>query len=215
MDQLIPIALISADPTIFVVNASRPWKSVKEFVDDAKKRPGEISYSSSGVYGTLHMAMEMLTHNAGIQLKHVPYSGAGPALTALLGGHVDTLASGPAVVIPHIKAGKLRPLAGWGAKRVASLPDVATFKELGYDIEFYIWAGLFAPRGTSAAVMKTIREGVKQAVSSTEFKTAMEKLETPIAYLDAPEFQKFWDKDAKMLADAIKRVGKLEIPEAK
>ena len=215
MDQLIPIALISADPTIFVVNASRPWKSVKEFVDDAKKRPEQISYSSSGVYGTLHMAMEMLTNSAGIQLKHVPYSGAGPALTALLGGHVDTLASGPAVVIPHIKAGKLRPLAGWGAKRVASLPDVATFKELGYDIEFYIWAGLFAPRGTSAAVMKTIREAVKQAVNSTEFKSAMEKIETPIAYLDAPEFQKFWDKDAKMLADAIKRIGKIEIPEAK
>jgi len=215
MDQLMPIALISADPTIFVVNASRPWKSVKEFVDDAKKRPGEISYSSSGVYGTLHMAMEMLIQGAGIQLKHVPYSGGGPALTALLGGHVDTLASGPAVVIPHIKAGKLRPLASWGAKRVASLPDVATFKELGYDIEFYIWAGLFAPRGTSPAVMKTIREAVKQAVNSVEFKTAMEKIETPIAYLDAPEFQKFWDKDAKMLADAIKRIGKIEIPEAK
>lgn len=215
MDQLIPIALISADPTIFVVNASHPWKTVKEFVDDAKKRPGEISYSSSGVYGTLHMAMEMLTHGAGIQLKHVPYSGAGPALTALLGGHVDTLASGPAVVIPHIKSGKIRPLAGWGAKRVASLPDVPTFKELGYDIEFYIWAGLFAPRGTPAPVMKTIRDAVKQAVNSGEFKTAMEKIQTPIAYLDAPEFQKFWEKDAKMLTDAIKRIGKIEIPEAK
>ena len=215
MDQLIPIALISADPTILVVNASRPWKSVKEFVDDAKKRPEQISYSSSGVYGTLHMAMEMLTDSAGIQLKHVPYSGGGPALTALLGGHVDTLASGPAVVIPHIKAGKLRALAGWGSKRVASLPDIATFKELGYDIEFYIWAGLFAPRGTSPGVMKTIRESVKQAVNSAEFKSAMEKIETPIAYLDAPEFQKFWDKDAKMLADAIKRTGKIEIPEAK
>ena len=215
MDQLIPIALIAADPTIFVVNASRPWKNLKEFVDDAKKRPGEISYSSSGVYGTLHMAMEMLTHGAGLNLKHIPYSGAGPALTALLGGHVDILASGPAVVIPQIKAGKIRPLAGWGAKRVAALPDVATFKELGYDIEFYIWAGLFAPRGTSPAVMKTIRESVKQAVDSAEFKAAMEKLQTPIAYLDAPEFQKFWDKDAKMLTDAIKRIGKLEIPEAK
>jgi tripartite-type tricarboxylate transporter receptor subunit TctC len=215
MDQLIPIALISADPTIFVVNASRPWKNVKEFVEDAKKRPGEISYSSSGVYGTLHMAMEMLSHAAGISLKHVPYAGAGPALTAILGGHVDTLASGPAVVIPHIKGGKLRPLAGWGDKRVAALPDVPTFKELGYDIEFYIWAGLFAPRGTPAPVMKTIRESVKQAVSTADFQSAMEKLQTPIAYLDAPEFQKFWDKDAKMLADAIKRIGKIEIPEAK
>ena len=215
MDQLIPIALISADPTIFVVSADRPWKNVKEFVDDAKKRPGQISYSSSGVYGTLHMATEMLSHAGGISLKHVPYSGAGPALTAILGGHVDTLASGPAVVIPHIKAGKLRPLAGWGAKRVASLPNVPTFKELGYDIEFYIWAGLFAPRGTPEPVMKRIRESVRQAVNTPEYKAAMEKLQTPIAYLDAPEFQKFWDKDAKMLAAAIKRVGKVEIPVAK
>jgi len=215
MDQLVPIALISADPTIFVVSADRPWKSARELVDDAKKRPGQISFSSSGVYGTLHMAMEMLSHAGAISLKHVPYSGAGPALTAILGGHVDTLASGPAVVIPHIKAGKLRPLAGWGAKRIQSLPDVATFKELGYDIEFYIWAGLFAPRGTPEPVIKSVRESVRQAVNTPEFKTAMEKLETPIAYLDAPEFQKFWDKDAKMLAAAIKRVGKLEIPEAK
>lgn len=215
MEQLIPIALISADPTIFVVNAGHPWKSAKEFVADAKKRPGQISYSSSGVYGTLHMAMEMFSHAAAINLKHVPYAGAGPALTAILGGHADTLASGPAVVIPHIKSGKLRPLAGWGAKRVEALPNVPTFKELGYDIEFYIWAGLFAPRGTPEPVMKSIRDSVRQAVNTPEFKAAMEKLQTPVAYLDAPEFRKFWDKDAKMLANAIKRVGKVEIPEAK
>jgi tripartite-type tricarboxylate transporter receptor subunit TctC len=215
MDQLVPIALISADPTIFVVRAESPWKSVKEFVQDAKKRPGDISFSSSGVYGTLHMATEMFTHAAGIQLKHIPYSGAGPALTAILGGHVDSLASGPAVVAPHIKAGKLRPLAGWGAKRVAALPDVPTFKDLGYDIEFYIWAGLFVPRGTPAPIAKTLRDTVRQAVNSSEFKAAMDKIETPIAYLDAPEFQKFWEKDAKMLAAAIKRVGKVEIQEMK
>ncbi|MBI4610269.1 MAG: tripartite tricarboxylate transporter substrate binding protein [Candidatus Rokubacteria bacterium] len=211
MDQLVPIALISADPTILVVHADRPWKSVKEFVEDAKRRPGEISFSSSGVYGTLHMATEMLTHAAGIKLKHVPYAGAGPALTAILGGHVDALASGPAVVLPHIKAGKLRPLAGWGAKRVAALADLPTFKELGYDIEFYIWAGVFAPRGTADHTMKVLREAARQAVQDPDFKAAMAKLETPVAYLDAPEFQKFWDKDARMLADAIRRVGKIEV----
>ena len=215
MDQLLPIALISADPTVFVVNAERPWKSVKEFIAEAKKRPGEISFSSSGVYGTLHMATEMLSHAAGIKLKHIPYGGAGPALTAILGGHVDTLASGPAVVIPHIKSGKLRPLAGWGAKRVAALADLPTFKELGYDIEFYIWAGVFAPRGTPQPALKKLRDTVRQAVNDPAFKTAMEKLQTPVAYMDAPEFQKFWDKDAKMLADAIKRMGKIEIKEAK
>lgn len=210
MDQLVPVALVSADPTILVVHADRPWKSVKEFVADAKKRPGEISFSSSGIYGTLHMATEMLSHAAGIKLKHVPYAGAGPALTAILGGHVDMLASGPAVVLPHIKAGKLRPLAGWGAKRVAALPDLPTFKELGYDIEFYIWAGVFAPRGVPEPVLKTLREGMRQVVEDPDFKAAMAKIETPIAYLDAPEFRKFWDKDAKMLADAIKRVGRIE-----
>ncbi len=210
MDQLTPVALISADPTILVVRAERPWKSVKEFVEDAKKRPEEISYSSSGVYGTLHMAMEMLSHAGGIKLKHVPYGGAGPALTAILGGHVDALASGPAVVLPHIKAGKLRPLAGWGAKRVAALPDLPTFKELGYDIEFYIWAGMFAPTGTPEPVLRKLRDTARQAVQDPEFKSAMAKMETPIAYMDAPEFQKFWNKDAKMLADAIKQVGRIE-----
>ena len=210
MTQLSPIALISADPTILVVAVDRPWKSVREFVEDAKRRPGEISFSSSGVYGTLHMATEMLSHAAGIKLKHVPFGGAGPALTAILGGHVDALASGPAVVLPHIKAGKLRPLAGWGAKRVAALPDLPTFKELGYDIEFYIWAGVFAPTGTPAPVLKALRDAVRQAVEDPDFKGAMAKLQTPIAYLDAPEFQKFWDKDARMLADAIKRVGRIE-----
>jgi tripartite-type tricarboxylate transporter receptor subunit TctC len=156
------------------------------------------------------MATEMLSHAAGIKLKHVPFGGAGPALTAILGGHVDALASGPAVVLPHIKSGKLRPLAGWGAKRVAALPDLPTFKELGYDIEFYIWAGVFAPAGTPAPILKTVRDAVRQAAQDPDFKAAMAKLETPIAYMDAPEFQKFWDKDARMLADAIKRAGKIE-----
>ena len=210
MDQLIPIALVSADPTILVCRAERTWKSVKELVEDAKKRPDGISYSSSGIYGTLHMAMEMLIHSAGIKLKHVPYGGAAPALTALLGGHVDCMAAGPAVVLPHIKAGKLRALAGWGEKRIAVLPELPTLKELGYDAEFYIWAGMFAPKGTPEPILKKLRDTVRAAMQDADFKAAMDKMETPIAYLDAPEFQKFWDKDAKMLADAIKRVGKIE-----
>src|SRR5215468_430568 len=211
MDQLIPIALISADPTIFVVNADRPWKNVKEFVEDAKRRPGEISYSSSGVYGTLHMAMEMLSHSAGINLKHVPYAGAGPALTAILGGHVDTLASGPAVVIPHIKSGKLRPLAGWGDKRVAALPDVPTFKELGYpEAEFYIWAGVFAPKGTPEPVLTKLRATLRDAVNDPEFKTAMERLETPVTFKQGEDFQRFFDAGARRLAEGVRRVGRVE-----
>ena len=210
LDQLSPIALVSADPTILVVRAESPWKTVKEFVDDAKKRPGAISYSSSGIYGTLHVAMAMLGDAAGVSLHHVPFSGAGPAITALLGGHVDALATGPGTVIQHIKAGKLRALAGWGDKRLDALPDLPTLKELGYNAEFYIWSGLFAPAGTPAPVLATLRQAAQEAVKDAQFKSAMATIETPIYYLDAPEFQKFWDNDAKRLAAVVKKIGKVE-----
>jgi tripartite-type tricarboxylate transporter receptor subunit TctC len=210
MSQLVPVALISADPTVLVVRADAPWKTVKEFVDDAKRRPGRINYSSSGIYGTLHVAMEIFAGVAGIQLWHVPYSGGGPAVTALLGGQVEALASGPSAVIGQIKGGKLRALASWGDKRLASLPEVPTFRELGYNAEFYIWSGLFAPAGTPAPVLQTLRSAARSAVEDSDFKTAMAKIETPVYYLDAPDFRKFWDKDAKILADAVQRIGKVE-----
>jgi len=210
MNQFTPIALISADPTVLVVRSDSPWKSVKELVGDAKKNPGKITFSSSVIYGTLHMAMEMFAQAADIKLWHVPYTGGGPAMNALVGGHVEALASGPAAVIGQIRGGKLRALATWGDKRLAALPDVPTLKELGYDAEFYIWSGLFAPAGTPAPVIATLRNAAKLAVEDPEFKSIMAKIETPIHYLDAPEFQKFWDKDAAVLAAAVKRVGKVE-----
>ncbi len=211
LDQLSPLALITADPTILVVPADSPWKTLAEFVDDAKKRPGEIAYSSSGVYGTLHLAMEMFASAAGVKLKHVPFNGAGPAVTAILGSHVQALASGPGVVIPQIEAGKLRALANWGATRIASMADVPTFRELGYkNVEFYIWAGLFAPAKTPPAVMTKLRESVRDAVKDPEFLTALGNLKTPLAYKDAPEFERFFADDAKRLAEAVKRIGKVE-----
>jgi tripartite-type tricarboxylate transporter receptor subunit TctC len=211
VDQFAPIALISADPTILVVRADSPWKTAKEFIEDATRRPGQISYSSSGIYGTLHMAMELLSHAAGIKLRHVPHAGAGPALNAILGGHVDALASGPSVVIPQIKAGKLRALAGWGAQRVAAFPELPTFRELGFpDAEFYIWAGLFAPKGTPEPVLAKLRAAAREAVNDPGFKGAMDKLETPVTFKQGAEFQTFFDADAKRLAEGVRRVGKIE-----
>ena len=211
VDQFAPIALISADPTILVVSADKPWRTAKDFIEDATRRPGQIAFSSSGVYGTLHMAMELFSHAAGIRLRHVPYAGAGPALTAILGGHVDALASGPAVVLPHIKSGKLRPLAGWGAARVAALPDVPTFKELGYPgAEFYIWAGLFAPRDTPPPALATLRASVSAAVGDPDFRAAMDKLETRVAFKQGEEFRKFFEADAKRLAEGVRQVGRVQ-----
>jgi tripartite-type tricarboxylate transporter receptor subunit TctC len=214
LSQFAPIALISADPTFLTVRTESPWKTVKEFVAEAKKKPGQLSFSSSGVYGALHMPMEMFMHAAGIRMRHVPTTGGGPALTAILGGHVDVTAGGPAAISGHVKGGKLRPLAGWGTKRHPAYPDVPTFKELGYDVEYYIWAGLFAPAGTPEPVMKVLRDAVRKAVAEPEFKGQMEKVNSPIVYMDAPEFRKYWEADAKRLATAVKVVGKVEVKPA-
>jgi tripartite-type tricarboxylate transporter receptor subunit TctC len=110
-----------------------------------------------------------------------------------------------------VKAGALRVLASWGDKRLAALPDVPTLKEVGYkDVEFYIWSGFFAPRATPPAAIKALREATRKAVNTPEFKTAMEKMETPVAYLDADDFQKFWDKDAKRLIEGVRHIGKVQ-----
>ena len=210
LDQFAPIALITADPTILTVHTSVPTKNLKELVALARAKPGQLSYSSSGVYGALHMPMEMFLHAAKLKMRHVPTTGGGPAITQLLGGHVDLTAGGPAAITPHVKAGKLRPLASWGPKRHEHFPDVPTFKENGYDIEYLIWAGMFAPKATPEPVLKVLRDAARKAVEDPEFKSMMAKVNSPVHYLDAPEFQKFWMADAKRLADVVKTVGKVE-----
>jgi tripartite-type tricarboxylate transporter receptor subunit TctC len=205
-----PIALVTADPTVLVVRADSPYKNVKDFVEAAKASPGKINYSSSGVYGTLHVAMEIFANAAGIKLFHVPYGGGGPAVTALLGNQVQASAQGPAAVIGQIRAGKMRALAGWGGERLKLLPELPTFKELGYDAEFYIWSGVFAPAATPAPVVSKLREAVKAAATSADFRNAMEKVSTPVSYLDAPEFAKYWERDARRLEAAVEKIGKVE-----
>ena len=204
-----PIALITADPTVLVVRADSPWQTLQDFVASAKAYPGKINYSSSGVYGTLHVAMEIFANAAGIQLFHVPYQGGGPAVTALLGGQVHALASGPAAAIGQIKGGKMRALASWSTERLKLLPDIPTFKELGYDAEFYIWSGVFAPAATPAPIQARLRQAVREAATSAEFRAAMDKVSTPVSYLDAPEFQKYWDRDAARLKVAVEKIGKV------
>jgi len=205
-----PIALVTADPTVLVVRTDSPYRTVKDFVDAAKAQPGKINYSSSGVYGTLHVSMEIFANAAGIRLFHIPYQGGGPAVTALLGGQVEALASGPAAAIGQIRGGKMRALASWSTERLALLPEIPTFKELGYDAEFYIWTGVFAPASTPQPILIKLRQAVREAANSAEFKSAMEKVSTPVSYLDAPEFQKYWDHDAARLKVALEKIGKVE-----
>ena len=114
-------------------------------------------------------------------------------------------------VSPQLRAGKARVLASTGAQRLAAFPEIPTARELGYDAELYLWSGLFGPKGLPPHVVKTIREAARQAVQDPEFRGAADKMQMPPAYLDTEEFRAFWDRDAEMLAAAIRRIGKVEV----
>ncbi|MBR0907264.1 MULTISPECIES: tripartite tricarboxylate transporter substrate binding protein [Bradyrhizobium] len=209
--QFMPIARVLADPTLLAVPASAPWKTAQDFVEDAKRRPGQIPFGSSGPYGTLHVAMEMFANSAGIKLLHVPFRGAGPALTAILGGTVQAIAAAPGTLKPQVDDGKLRVLGNCGAQRIASFPDVPTFQELGYkDVEFYIWAGLFAQSSLPAPIATRLREAMAEVMKSPDVLRAFETSGSLVAYQDAPAFSEFVAVDSARLIAAVKKIGKVE-----
>jgi tripartite-type tricarboxylate transporter receptor subunit TctC len=211
VEQFTPVALVNADPTMLAVPASAPWQTMEEFIAAAKARPGDIPYGSSGTYGTLHVAMEMLAASAGIRLLHVPFGGAGPAITALLSGQIQALASAPGTLTQHVREGRVRVLGCWGKDRVPAFPDVPTFMEKGHrDVEFYIWAGLFAPAGTPAPVLNRLRDAVRQAVADPQLVQAFTAAGAPVAYLDAPDFTRFFAEDSARLLAAVQKIGKVE-----
>lgn len=207
--QFDAIARVSADPTVLVVRSNSKWHTLKELIDDAKQRPGEISFSSSGIYGTTHVAMERFAHGADIKLLHVPYSGGGEQVSALLGSHVQATTQTYGNMSQYIKNGTFRPLAVQSAERLPTLPDVPTMKELGYDAEYYLWAGLFAPVGLPAKIKDKLRDAARQAIADPTFEQTLSTMGTPIQYLDAPEFDKFWHIDEQHQIKVINTIGKI------
>ena len=210
LDQLTPIARFTADPVVLAVRTESQWKTYAEFIAYAKANPKKINYGSSGNYGTMHVPIEMLGSVSGASFTHVPFTGAAPAVTALLGGSLDAVASGPSTVVQHVKAGKLRVLANWGSERHPALPDVPTLRELGVPVDFAQWAGLFVPSGTPEPVVNALRKASREMQDDPAFKQTFVTLQTPLAYLDAPAFRTYWDIDAKKMADVVQRIGKVE-----
>ena len=210
LNQFKPIARYTADPTVLVVRADAPWKTRADFIADAKQKPGTYNYGSSGNYGTMHVPMEMLKVAAGFRLTHIPYTGAGPAVLALLGGQVDAVAAGPSAVAQQVKAGKLRALAHWGDQALVSLPDVRSLTQLGYPVRFAQWSALFVPAGVPDDIVAKLRAAAKKVASDPAVVAVINKAGSPIEYLDAPEFQTYWDADAKRMVEAVRKIGKVE-----
>jgi tripartite-type tricarboxylate transporter receptor subunit TctC len=210
LKQFVPIARFTADPTVLTVRADSPWKTAAEFIAAMKAKPTTFSYGSSGNYGTMHVPMEMLKNAAGFRLLHIPYTGAGPAIVALLGGQVDAVAAGPAAIVQHVRAGKLRALAHWGEGRLASLPDVPSLGELGYPVTFSQWSALFAPAATPEPVVAKLREAARGAAHDAKVQQVISGAGSPILYQDAPQLQQFWQQDAKKMIEAVRAIGRID-----
>ena len=207
--HFIPLARIVADPVLLLVNDQQPYKTLAEFITDAKARPDTLVFSSGGLYGASHLPLAYLEKATGpLRLRHLPTNGGGPAIVAILGNNAQVTAQTISATLPHVKAGKLRPLANFAATRSKVLPDVPTLKELGFDVEYYLWVGIFAPRGTPPEIVTTLRAAIDKAAHSPEFVAALTNAGQELAYLDGPDFQKFWDIDGQRTDEAVIAIGK-------
>ncbi len=209
-EQFVGLALLSASPVLLVVRADSPLKTVADFVAAAKQRPNELTHGSGGVYATSHLPMEMLKQAMHIRARHVPFTGGAPALRAVLSGSVDMAVVAVSTAVAQAKAGQIRILGSWAGTRIEALPDVPTFKELGYDVESYLWVGMFAPKGVPSQALGVLREAVRQTANDPDFKATMTKMGAPVTYRDAEDFQKFWDKDHETIGRTLAYIGKVE-----
>jgi tripartite-type tricarboxylate transporter receptor subunit TctC len=206
--DFIPLGRLIADPMLLLVNDQQPFKTAKEFIE-AARQTNTLVFSSGGLYGASHLPLAYLEKATGpLKLRHLPTAGGGPAIVAILGNNAQVTTQSVSATLQHVKAGKLRPLASFGAKRSAVLPDVPTLKELGFDVEYYLWVGIFAPKGTPPAIVPTLREAIGKAVQSASFKTALTNAGQELAYLDGPDFQEFWEADGKRTDEAVISIGK-------
>ena len=206
--DLAPVTLAAVTPMIFVVHPSLPAKNVRELVALAKARPGQLPYASAGNGSPAHLAFELLQRSAGIEITHVPYKGAAPALTDLLGGHVVMFFSGMPPAMPHINAGKLRAIAVSTAKRSPAAPEVPTVAESGVrDFDISTWFGVFAPAGTPRDIIAKLNAEISRALTLPDVKERLAREGAETAPNSAEQFGKFIQAEITKFARIIKESG--------
>lgn len=209
LSQLVPLARLSIEPMMFAVRQESALRTFGAVVEEARRRPGALTYPSSGVYGVYHVAMEMIAHAADIKLRHIPYQGGAPALQALLAGEVDVGLVTRSVGLQHLQSGRLRPLAALSEERWPGFPDTPTFAQLGLAVDYTLWSGLFAPAGTPPDALRTLGAAVSTAVKDAQFVAAIERSGGYPAYLDAAQFADYWRRDSAQLIEAVRRIGRI------
>src|SRR6476661_5111514 len=200
------LALVTDLPVIMEVNPSVPAKTVAEFVAYARQNPGKLNFGSAGTGGTIHLAGEMFKQMAGVDMVHVAYKGAGPALTDLLSGNIQLMFDTLGTALPPVKAGLLRPLAVSSAQRIAELPDVPTMAESGYpDYAVSVWYGVSAQSKLPDEIAQKLKASLDRALSDDAFRASLGKSGfAPLRPKSLADIDKFIDADRKLWTGVIK-----------
>jgi len=203
-----PIINVVSDPGMFLVRSDAPWKSLKEFLDYAKKNPDMITVGNSGSGGGVHLIALAFEKAAGVKFNHIPFAGGGPSVTALLGGHVNAVTVSPPEGIEHVKAGKLKIIALFAEKRFEMFPDVPTVKEQGINFVMGQWRGLVASKGTPPDVIKKLHDAFKKGMDDPVFQKNAKDMAINLYHLGPEAFGKLMAHDHEFFGDLIKAMKK-------
>ena len=204
--DFISIVALNMSPPLVIVPYNSPWRTLADLINDCKAKPGHYAFSSGGLYSMSHIPTELLMKAVGITCRHVPYNGGGPAVTAVVGGHVDFATQFPSSSLPLAKGNKLRVLAVQGDKRLKSISDVPSVKELGIGAEYYAWVGICAPVKTPNPIVEKLREAAKKVVEDKAYVDMIENLGDEVRYMTGDELTKYWDAESERIAILYKDI---------
>ncbi len=204
--DLILIGSFTKGPVLVVVPYSSPWKTLADLIKDLKAKPGHYAFCSGGLYNVTHISTEILMRATGTKARLVPYTGGGPCLAALVGGHVDFTTQFLSSSIPLTRGNKLRILAVMGDTRIKSIPEVPNVKELGIDAETYQMIGVSAPKKTPTPIVEKLREVLRKVADDKSFISMIEDYGDEVLFTNGDEFANYWDSYSERLARLFKQL---------